>query len=397
MNKRPFTLEMKRAGKTVRLTMSGFIERWNNNSAQAVADKLTAVGKDDKLEVMLRNLYGGSVQEGLLIYHDLQALKPTMLLDGVAASMGAIIFQAGETRIASKHSRLMLHRVSGMADGDPEQIAETAKQMLAYENDLVNILVERTGLSEKDVRAKYMQTGKDVWLDADAALKAKLCDKVQAGSLRAPVPDEQLQDEPDPVGILERFEAAMRAPEPAPRTEPTNITKIMKFNLKGALAALVNRKAKDITAADATAASKELQEQGINAVLVPPTAKYKNTSELLNHLQGLEKRADRMKNNWDLRKAKYAKLEAKLETVQAERDSVQAELDKLKNKTLAPTKGADVKAKADKATPKTPTTPVEDPMAVVFDPNDPLNKMADGMGFGPKAKAEEPKTEETEA
>lgn len=388
-NKKPFTLEMKRTAKTVRLTMSGYIERWNNNSASAVAEKLTAVGSDDTLEVMLRNLYGGSVQEGLLIYHDLKALKPTMLLDGVAASMGAIIFQAGEKRIASKHSRLMLHRVSGMADGDPEQIAETAKQMLSYEQELVDILVDRTGLDAKAIRAKYMVTGKDVWLDADAALKAKLCDKVQAGSLRQPVPDEELQqDNPDPVDILEAFEAAMREPEPEPEQKPEPKNTTMKFSLKGALAALVGRKASEITAKDASAATKELQGQGLNMVMVPVTKHYKNSEELLKHLEGAAARAERMKNNWELRKAKYAKLEAKLE-------AAQQELDKLKNKTLAPTKGADVKAKADKATPKN-EAPKADPLAIVHDENDPLNKLADSMGFGPKAKAE-PKTEEAEA
>jgi ATP-dependent protease ClpP protease subunit len=431
-NKRPFQLQMKRTAKTVRITMSGYIERWNKNSAEEVGKLLNQVKDGDKLEVMIRNLYGGSVMEGLLIYHDLKALKPLMLLDGVAASMGSIIFQAGAKRRMSKHSKQMLHRVNAGASGDPDQIATELKQIRAWEKELCGILMERTGLDEAGVRSKFMVTGKDCWLDAKACLKAKLADDVVEGSLRRNVEvDETEEEELDPQDILARFEAAMAEPDedeeededgddsdedddtdsdtdedtdedesdadddddtdeddeeeeaPAPATSKSSPLSIMNlFGKKSkALEALAKKPAAKLTAELLNAADAELKAEKLEVFVMPVTAEAKNAGELTAHLETITAENTALKAKAEKRKERIAELKEQVATLTNKtlKGSGEANSPKTKKDTPAPT---GKKAKAD-------------PEAMVHDPKNPINAMADRMGLGPKA-AEETEEEENE-
>lgn len=137
------------------------------------------------------NSPGGSVPEGIALFHVLERceMNITFIVDGLAASMMAMLIQVpGATRKMGRYAKLMFHNVSGGAHGSSEELREYAKMMDDFQSNLVNILAERTTLSEDDVKATYFN-GKDNWRNADEALKENLIDEVIDGKVDKPVKD----------------------------------------------------------------------------------------------------------------------------------------------------------------------------------------------------------------
>lgn len=124
---------------------------------------------------------GGNVVDGLHLYDFVQTLKQrghhvTTRAYGMAASMGAVLLQAGDVRIMAPNTFLMLHEVSsgtrGKVSSQEEQIA-FSKRLQAK---CLVILAERSIFSPKQVETRWKKT--DWWLDADEALKSGFIDEV---------------------------------------------------------------------------------------------------------------------------------------------------------------------------------------------------------------------------
>jgi len=364
--KNAFTVSAKRTGNKVRLTLSGYIYPGSERtSAASIAEQLDAMKDGDELTVLIRNCNGGSVPEGMTIYHDLVDLEPTVLVDGVAASMGAIIALAGKTIKMSRHSKMMLHRVSMGAEGDPDQVAEAAKQALQYENELVSIVAHRTGKSETKTRALYFN-GHDVWLDADACLKAGLVDEVVKGSLRKEIPNRELKKQ-DPAGVVAVFEAAMR-PEPQ-RVDDQDVAHAISNGFKQIMKLFTNTDKKkpapkapkpfrlqqlaNVAALDASeikAGDRRLRQLKVNAFLVPMSEKVKSAADLQALLD-----------------KRYARIKA----LKAANEQLEKTIARLQKRITG--EAPESKQKKD---PQIGTKSV-DPMAAVHDPKLEWNAMAD--------------------
>jgi ATP-dependent protease ClpP protease subunit len=337
VKKHTFNATAARTGKTVRLNLSGYINTDSERvSSAAVNDALDQVEDGDTLEVHIRNLYGGSVPEGLTIFHDLAQYTPDVVIDGVAASMGAVIAMAGPVRKMSKHSRLMLHRVSIGASGDPDQVKERADQAQKWEDELVDILATATGNNPEDVRTKYMVTGKDHWLSADEAKRAGFVHEVVAGSMRKLISTSELENK-EPEDILNTFDDAL-APEAHNERTTDPIMKL--FGKKAsAIEVLKGVNAEDLTPEQLTAATKEINAAGVNTFLVPVTAEVKNASELQAHLDTLEANMASEKKRATDAEAEVAKLKAQVKTLSAKGGDTET--------PDTPPEGADTKAPGD--------------------------------------------------
>jgi hypothetical protein len=126
------------------------------------------------------NTDGGVVTEGIAIFQRIQRseLDISIAVDGLAASMGAALLSIPEVKAyAYKYSKVMIHRVSGFVSGDPDDIEEELNQIRDFENDLINMFSEKTGMTEDDVRSKYFD-GKNHWLSAKEAKKIGLLEDV---------------------------------------------------------------------------------------------------------------------------------------------------------------------------------------------------------------------------
>ena len=139
-------------------------------------------GKDINLYI---NSPGGSVTAGLAIYDTMQFIScdvNTYCL-GMAASMGAVLLCAGAAgkRHALPNAHVMIHQVSGGAQGTASDVERTVEFMYGLKNRLNGIIAKHTGKTEKEIEEA---SDRDNYMIAADAAKFGLVDKV----LEAPVP-----------------------------------------------------------------------------------------------------------------------------------------------------------------------------------------------------------------
>ena len=145
-----------------------------------VAQMLFLEGDDPDKDINLYiNSPGGSVSAGLAIYDTMQYLKceVSTICIGLAASMGAFLLAAGAKgkRKALPNAEIMIHQVSGGAQGQATDINIQAEQILKIKKRLNQILSERTGQSVERVTR---DTERDNYMSADEARAYGLIDEV---------------------------------------------------------------------------------------------------------------------------------------------------------------------------------------------------------------------------
>ena len=147
-------------------------------SGRIVSELISLQSQYEKIDVRI-NSRGGDVFSGMAIYNALRQSKSdiTIYIDGVAASIAAIIALCGKPLYMSPYARLMLHSVSGGTYGNASALRQTADQMEQLQKDLANMIAGRCGMKAKDVQAKYFDE-KDHWIDAQEAVAMKLCDGI---------------------------------------------------------------------------------------------------------------------------------------------------------------------------------------------------------------------------
>jgi len=126
---------------------------------------------------------GGNVFDGLAVYDALSEYKKqggyiTIETKGYAASMGAIILQAGDERHIAQNAKILIHEVSNFNFGiDTASDAEDKTIELKKLNEqLVSILALRSGMSKAKILSLIKK--KDCWLTAKEALELNLVDKI---------------------------------------------------------------------------------------------------------------------------------------------------------------------------------------------------------------------------
>ena len=133
-------------------------------------------GKDIHMYI---NSPGGSVSAGLAIYDTMQYIKceVSTICIGLAASMGAFLLAAGAKgkRKALPNAEIMIHQVSGGAQGQATDINIQAEQILKLKKRLNEILSERTGQS---VARVTQDTERDNYMSAEEARAYGLIDEV---------------------------------------------------------------------------------------------------------------------------------------------------------------------------------------------------------------------------
>lgn len=129
--------------------------------------------------VVLINSDGGSVMYGMSVFSIIQScpIEVDCIIEGIAASMGSVIWAAGDHLYMHDYSILMIHNPF-VYDNECED--ENVKNMVsAFRKQIETIYVKRFGLSKEKVRAIMDGEG-----DADGTyLSAK--DAVAAGILPA--------------------------------------------------------------------------------------------------------------------------------------------------------------------------------------------------------------------
>ncbi|HEV3064697.1 MAG TPA: ATP-dependent Clp protease proteolytic subunit [Chthoniobacterales bacterium] len=145
-----------------------------------VAQMLFLQMEDPKREINLYiNSPGGSVTAGLAIYDTMQFVTCDVATYcvGIAASMGAVLLTAGTKgkRYALPNSDVMLHQVSGGAQGPASDVERTVEYMFRLKKRLIGIIAHHTGKSEEQIQA---DSDRDYWITAQQAKEYGLVDEV---------------------------------------------------------------------------------------------------------------------------------------------------------------------------------------------------------------------------
>lgn len=145
-----------------------------------IAQMLYLQMQDPKKDINLYiNSPGGSVTAGLAIYDTMQFLTCDVntYCVGMAASMGAVLLCAGTKgkRFALPNSHVMIHQVSGGAQGTASDVERTVEFMYGLKRKLNQILSLHSG---KTVEQVSQDADRDNYMSAEEACRYGLVDTV---------------------------------------------------------------------------------------------------------------------------------------------------------------------------------------------------------------------------
>jgi ATP-dependent Clp protease protease subunit len=125
------------------------------------------------------NSPGGSVTAGLAIYDTMQFVTCDVntYCMGMAASMGAVLLCAGTKgkRYALPNSDIMIHQVSGGAQGQASDVERQVEFMFKLKRRLESIIAMHTG---KPVEQVHKDADRDYYMSAAEAKEYGLVDEV---------------------------------------------------------------------------------------------------------------------------------------------------------------------------------------------------------------------------
>lgn len=152
----------------------------DTNLAAGITEQIMYLESKERIQriVLLINSPGGSVSDGLFLYDQLlHTTKPVITVCmGKAMSMAAIIFAAGSKRYILPHSKVMIHEpLIEQTGGNATSISKTAESIQDVKQELVNILVEHTKKTKKQIEKAISF---DNVMNAKESIAFGLCDEI---------------------------------------------------------------------------------------------------------------------------------------------------------------------------------------------------------------------------
>ncbi len=148
---------------------------------------LNSVEEDrEKLIQMIINSPGGSVSSGLAIYDTMHFIDAPINTIGVGIqmSMGSILLAAGNRRSMTPTSKLMVHQISGAAEGQATDMAVRNSETEKLHEVLKSIYVAHIGLNHK-YWDQVME--RDAYFNAEQALEIGFIHGIQKNKDKTPL------------------------------------------------------------------------------------------------------------------------------------------------------------------------------------------------------------------
>ena len=153
----------------------------NADSCAVVIRGLLYLQRQDSMApiTLYINSPGGEVQSGLALYDVMQAVScpiRTVCL-GIAASMGALLFIAGDDREILPHSRVMIHDplINSGAGGTALSVKARADALMRMRDITAGVIARHSGIPIERV---FELTACDTYFEAKEAVEAGLADRV---------------------------------------------------------------------------------------------------------------------------------------------------------------------------------------------------------------------------
>ena len=236
------------------------------------------------------NSIGGSAPDGIAIHNALKRhpAQVTVVIDGLAASIAALISMAGDKVEMAENAMLMVHGGHTAIYGNASEHREAADMLDQWNAAMATSFATKTGRPQAEMLA-LLTDGKDHWYTAAEALEAKLIDAVTPGSavtasLRQ-FDAARLSGAPESVRAMFQIAAPSATPAapvasaPAPAATPHKET-----TMKTPEQIAAEQKA----AVDAALTAEKSRVSGIRAALSP----FETMTHIGTDIKALLKRAE---------------------------------------------------------------------------------------------------------
>lgn len=158
--------------KSNKNTLTAYGTIWNGDGREFIAELSRLEQEYTDITVHLHT-QGGSVFDGNLIYNAINKSKSVIhiVVDGIAASMGAIITLSANKVSIVENGYFMIHAPSSYSGGSADTFEKQAKLLRSIEKNFIEKLSARTGKPVKEV-ARWLVG--DNWFDAQEAKRLGL-------------------------------------------------------------------------------------------------------------------------------------------------------------------------------------------------------------------------------
>lgn len=149
-----------------------------NERSREIARKIAKLAEESSdMIYLLINSPGGSVFDGVQIIQAIEASRApvTTVCTQICASMAAMIFEYGSTRLMSNKSVLMFHPASGGVQGEVDKMVSKLLFIQAFIGKVEAQIAKRASISFTEY--KYL-SGHELWLDGDQAISRRFADAV---------------------------------------------------------------------------------------------------------------------------------------------------------------------------------------------------------------------------
>lgn len=152
----------------------------NSESVNSLISQIRYLAREEpgKEITIYINSPGGEVSSGLALYDVMKAVKCPIrtVCVGTAASMGAVLFAAGDQRDMLTHARVMIHDPLIRATGGNALGLKAISDSLMRTREITGrILAEHTGRTLEEI---YEKTAVDSYFYADEAVEFGLADRI---------------------------------------------------------------------------------------------------------------------------------------------------------------------------------------------------------------------------
>lgn len=161
-------------------------------SGHVVSELKAAEHSGARIDVRVNSI-GGDVYSGIALFNALKGSRADIhiYIDGVAASMAAVLALCGKPVTMSKYARLMLHSVSGGCYGNKTELRRCIDEIQALEDSLADMLASKLKTDKAQIKSSYFDDN-DHWLTAGEALSLGLVDGIYDAD---PVPDDSTPEQ----------------------------------------------------------------------------------------------------------------------------------------------------------------------------------------------------------
>lgn len=233
-------------GKEADIYIFGDITSWewfdSDISSYTLSKEIQELDPDIEVINVHINSYGGEVAEGLAIYNMLRNHKAKVrtYCDGFACSIASVIFMAGEERIMSNASLLMVHNAWMYTAGNANQLRKDADDLEKITQASINAYMQNINITEEKLKELLDD---ESWILPSEALEMglatsivgeKITEKAAASARRALfslVKNARVTADSEPAAEPNQTAepTPQQAPEPDPEPEPPKENKPLKF------------------------------------------------------------------------------------------------------------------------------------------------------------------------